>query len=106
MPQHIKKELRNKTIRDIILSLVLFGVIIGLTLTRDKHLKECVDVPLKTWLLVMGCLEIVDCFRHGVVIYLLQTKPNPGPAKSKFDLAYACVVLTFKVAWLIYILPF
>ena len=81
MPGHARSELRNKTIRDIIFSLILFGVILGLTLSRDQDLDECPEIPLKTWLIVMAILEIVDCIRHGVVIYLIQSRPNPLPAK-------------------------
>lgn len=82
----------------------MFGVTLGLPLTHLKAGLQC-DIPIITWLLVFSGIYLITLIKDFFIYLVLNSSYTSARAKKVngiIDLLYACLVLNFQIAWLIY----
>ena len=95
-------KVRSKAIRNMILDIFAFSVILAISISRKGSVANC-QYPIFQWLIIYACTHLFSAIKN--IIVLIQTCTLLEKAKKPKDcleLAYCCTFLNFQVAWLIY----
>ena len=80
---------------------VMFGVTLGIPLTHLSDGLQC-GIPIIAWLLVFSGIYFITLIKDIIIYMVLNSSSRAKKVNQIIDLLYACIVLNFQVAWLIY----
>eukprot|EP00347_Sterkiella_histriomuscorum_P017407 403349495 len=102
------KNVRNKSIRNIIQELIVYAVCFGIALDKGDATKlytekyNC-DTPIARWLIVFAYISLLYALKELIIVVLVcRQKQTAKKPKDCIELMTCLCLLTFHVAWLIY----
>jgi len=99
-PQEKRKECYDR-FSDFVSYSVMAGVCIGLPLSHYNDASQC-PTPIITWLCVQGGVYLAAVLKNLLNIMVVYCSSRPKAHKAVIDLLYACIILNFQFAWLVY----